>query len=118
MPVEIPGKEALDKKELLKVLRSLKKGNFAVRLPTHFKGIDFQLANAFNDVVDLNQRVSRELQRITRVVGREGKLSERASLGDVGGSWGGLVNSINTLIGDLVWPTSEMARVIGAVANG
>src|SRR5207244_1276229 len=34
------------------------------------------------------------------------------------GSWGVTINSVNALISDLVHPTSEMARVIGAVAKG
>ena len=50
--------------------------------------------------------------------GKEGKLSQRLSLGDVGGFWGQSVQSVNNLIDDLVHPTSETARVIGAVAQG
>ena len=59
-----------------------------------------------------------ELERISRVVGKEGKLTQRASLGDVGGFWRAPCRSVNTLIDDLVHPTSEIARVIGAVAKG
>src|SRR5439155_729664 len=34
------------------------------------------------------------------------------------GAWAASLESVNALIGDLVHPTSEMARVIGAVAKG
>src|SRR5207237_9768908 len=39
-------------------------------------------------------------------------------LGDVSQGWAESIGSVNTLNGDLVYPTSEMARVIGAVAKG
>src|SRR5204862_5322559 len=63
-------------------------------------------------------RMTKELDRIGRVVGKEGRISQRASLGDVSNSWADAIQSVNGLIGDLVHPTSEMARVIGAVAKG
>jgi HAMP domain-containing protein/CheY-like chemotaxis protein/signal transduction histidine kinase len=108
----------LDKKELLNALQAFKRGDFSVRLDERGKGLDAKIAEAFNSVVEVNQRMSKELWRISKVVGREGKIDERAGLGQVRGAWGGMIESINTLISDLVWPTSETARVIGAVANG
>ena len=39
-------------------------------------------------------------------------------MGEVSNSWADAIGSINDLVGDLVQPTSEMARVIGAVAKG
>jgi HAMP domain-containing protein len=68
--------------------------------------------------MDLRQRLTRELERVRRVVGREGKLNQRASIGNVSGSWSDSVNYVNGLIQDLVHPTVETARVIGAVAKG
>ena len=50
--------------------------------------------------------------RVERVVGREGRMGERVSLGDVRGGWATSVSSINALIGDLVQPTTEVARVL------
>src|SRR4029077_5464935 len=61
---------------------------------------------------------ARELDRLSRVVGKEGRITQRASLGDVSGSWADAISSVNDLVGDLVHPTSETARVIGAVAQG
>src|SRR5215831_5314978 len=108
---------ALDNHHFLKALTRLKKGDFSVRL-TPGPGIDERTAEAFNDVVDLNQRMSRELTRLGKLVGQEGRIAERASLGDVQGSWAASVRSVNTLIADLAHPTIETSRVIGAVAKG
>ncbi|MBV8417880.1 MAG: HAMP domain-containing protein [Verrucomicrobia bacterium] len=103
---------------LLNALTTLKSGDFSVRLPLDWVGIDGKVADTFNDVVALNQRMSRELGRLRESVGREGRINQRVSLGEVEGAWAESVALINELIADLVRPTSEMARVIGAVAQG
>ncbi|MGV3772864.1 MAG: HAMP domain-containing protein [Verrucomicrobiales bacterium] len=110
--------ELLDREALLGALTSFKRGDFSVRLPQNWKGMDGKIADSFNGLVELNQRLAKELERITRVVGREGKTNERANLGGARGGWAGWIESVNTLIGDLVWPMNETSRVIGAVANG
>ncbi|HEX8791165.1 MAG TPA: HAMP domain-containing protein, partial [Polyangiaceae bacterium] len=110
--------EALEKKALLAALTALKKGDFSVRLPIHLDGIDGKIADAFNDVVETSQKFASELDRISRVVGKEGRIEERMSIGEVRGAWAAQVQSLNALVSDLLQPTSEMARVIGAVAKG
>src|SRR6184192_3154382 len=110
--------DRLDDKILLSVLTAFKKGNFAVRLPVEWTGIAGRIADAFNDVIELNEKMARELERLSKVVGKEGKITHRASLGGFSGAWAASLGSVNALIGDLVHPTSEMARVIGAVAKG
>ncbi len=111
-------KREMDITRLLSALTALKKGDFSIRLPLDWDGIGGKIADAFNDVIERNQRMARELDRISRVVGKEGKISQRAAIGEVSGSWADSVASVNTLISDLVHPTSETARVIGAVAKG
>jgi HAMP domain-containing protein len=103
---------------LLNALLAVRKGDASVRLPLEWLGLWGKVADAFNDMVDLNARQQQELARLSRVVGKEGKLKQRASLGDVTGFWRDSVESINSLIEDLVHPSSEVARVIGAVAQG
>src|SRR5262249_53141561 len=90
----------------------------SVRLPDDWTGMAGKVADTLNDVISMNQRLARELDRISRVVGKEGRISQRASIGEVSNSWEESIGSVNALIGDLVNPTSEMARVIGAVAKG
>src|ERR1700682_150835 len=108
----------LDSKQLLTALLAFKRGDFSARLPEDWTGVAGKIADTFNDVIAKNERMTLDLERIGRVVGKEGRISQRASLGDVSNSWAGAVASVNGLIGDLVHPTSEMARVIGAVAKG
>src|SRR5438552_10475321 len=108
----------LDRKGLLSALRAFKRGDFSVRLPMDLIGIDGEIAQAFNDVVEVNEKVTDEFARIRDEVGREGQINQRVKLPAATGSWADCVDSVNTLIGDLVRPTAEMARVIESVARG
>ncbi|NVJ08082.1 HAMP domain-containing protein [Myxococcus sp. AM001] len=104
---------------LLAALRSVHGGDFTVRLPGGATDpVMEEIASAFNAVVSLNATLTQEVVRVERVVGREGRMGERVSLGDVRGDWAHSINSINSLIGDLVQPTTEVARVLVAVAQG
>ncbi len=99
-------------------LRQVKHGDFSVRLPANLKGVVGDTYRDFNDVVTLSERMAGEIGRIGRVVGQEGRLTERASLGAVSGVWETSIDSLNALVGDLVQPSTEVARVITAVAGG
>jgi HAMP domain-containing protein/signal transduction histidine kinase/DNA-binding response OmpR family regulator len=103
---------------LLDALSALRRGDASARLPVHWPGLAGKVADVFNDVVEQNASMAAELSRLRQMVGREGKLKQRASLRETRGFWGESVACINALIDDLVHPTSEVARVIGAVAQG
>src|SRR5256714_2297387 len=107
-----------DNGHLLRALMAFKRGDFSVRLPDDWTGVAGKIADTFNEVIAKNQRLTMELDRIGRAVGKKGRITQRASLGDVSNSWADAIRSVNGIIGDLVHPTSEMARVIGAVAKG
>src|SRR5262249_19928854 len=110
--------DGLDERVLLSVLTSFKKGNFSVRLPLDWDGLAGRIADTLNDGIERNERVGSEREGVSGVVGKEGKLNQRAGVGESGGAWAGSIECVNSLIDDLAHPTSEMARVIGAVAKG
>jgi len=118
MAIAAPVLNPVAQRQLLAALRAVRKGDFTVRLPLDQDGIAGEIAEAFNDLVELNQRTARELNRISRVVGRDGRIGQRASLGEVSGAWAGYVEHVNLLINDLTTPTVEVGRVLGAVARG
>ena len=100
-------------------LSRLKRGDFSVRLPVEWTGVAGKVADTFNDVVELNERMAGELARLSRVVGKEGKDRPARSLWHGPRSAGrNRSTRSTTLMSDLVHPTSETARVIGAVAKG
>ncbi|MGH9122146.1 MAG: HAMP domain-containing protein, partial [Acidimicrobiales bacterium] len=108
----------LDEGQLLAALRAFRRGDFSVRLPRHLTGVDGEIAEAFNDTVELNDRMTKEFERLADSVGKQGKINHRAKLPAALGSWAASVEAVNTLVADTVHQTSEMARVIGAVARG
>ncbi|HEX3274160.1 MAG TPA: HAMP domain-containing protein [Gemmatimonadales bacterium] len=110
--------DTLDLDELQAVLAAVRKGDFSVRMRSVQTGLAGKIADTLNDIVELNQQMAQELDRVSLAVGKEGRIAHRAHLSGAGGSWAASVNSVNTLIADLVQPTSEVARVIGAVAKG
>ncbi len=110
--------DGVDSRQLLTALVAFKRGDFSARLPDDWTGVAGKIADTFNDVIRINQRMTQELERIVRVVGKEGRITQRASLSNVAECWADAIGCVNVLIEDLVRPTSEMARVIGAVAKG
>src|SRR5205807_1994136 len=105
-------------KALLQVLSSVKKGDFSARLPSGWTGIDGKIADTLNDIIEMMWDSAKEMERVSRVVGKEGKLSQRATLPAAGGAWMTRVTALNHLVEDLARLTVEIARVIGAVAKG
>ena len=103
---------------ILTALTQLKRGDAKARLPYHGAGAFGKVAEVFNDLVEQSSMMADELTRLSQVVGKEGKLKKRAALPNAHGFWAESVDCINSLIDDLVHPTSEVARVIGAVAQG
>ena len=116
-PSRLPTAE-LDAHQLLDVLTEVRKGNFEVRAPKGRTELGGQIARTLNEIIEYNELLARELRRVSEAVGREGRTGERASLQAAGGSWASSVNAVNNLIVDLVQPTTQVARVIGAVAKG
>src|SRR5207244_2060040 len=103
---------------ILTALTQLKRGDAKARLPYHGAGAFGKVAEVFHDLVEQSSMMAEEFARLSQVVGKEGKLKKRASLPNARGFWAESVDSINSLIDDLVHPTSEVGRVIGAVAMG
>src|SRR5437868_597531 len=99
-----PSAPGLDTSALLNALTALKKGDFSVRMPNDWTGVAGKIADTFNEVIELNERMARELERLSHVVGKEGRITQRASLGDVSGAWAESLGFVNTLVEDLAYP--------------
>jgi HAMP domain-containing protein len=108
----------LEKRTILGALRALKRGDFSVQLPRDLEGTDGDIAEAFNDVVALNRSLAKEMIRLRRAIGRDGHIGQRAKLDNATGAWRECIDSVNELITDTVQHTSEISRVVGAVAKG
>ncbi len=103
---------------ILAGLQTVRDGDFSVRLPVSWTGLEGKIADAFNDIIAANEQMARELKRVGQAVGKEGKTRERARFQQVRGAWGEMEVSVNTLTEDLLRPTNEVTRAIAAVAQG
>ncbi|MEV6741592.1 HAMP domain-containing protein [Streptomyces sp. NPDC051104] len=103
---------------LLAALVSMRDGNFRKRLTVSGDGVISEITAVFNEVADRNMHLTGELARVRRVVGREGKLTERLETGACEGSWASAIEASNALVDDLVHPVAEVSRVLSAVADG
>jgi HAMP domain-containing protein len=116
--VEAATTASLDHRQLLRALQRMRNGDFSVRLPSDWSGTDGKIADTFNEIVAANHKIAEELTRVGHVVGKEGRTRERAKLDESKGAWGEMEASINTLIDDLLRPTTEVTGAIAAVAQG
>jgi HAMP domain-containing protein/CheY-like chemotaxis protein/signal transduction histidine kinase len=116
-PILVAGPETFSR-QLLAAMLAFRDGDFGARMPSDLTGVDGKIADAFNEIATLSERRARETARVSRAVGKEGKLKQRMIVPGVVGGWADEVAAVNMLIDDLVWPTTEVTRAIGAVAKG
>src|SRR5262245_28049306 len=103
---------------LLAALQAMRDGDFSVRLPGNWTGLNGKLADTFNEIAAANAKISSELKRVGEVVGKRGQTRQRVRFDNPKGAWGQMETSVNTLIDDMLFPTTEVARALAAVAQG
>lgn len=116
--MDVTQADVIDPRLLLKSLRAFKNGDFSVRLPTDQIGIAGEIADAFNDTVKMAAGLTDEMERMSTVVGQEGRTSQRAKLRNAQGSWADGIDSLNKLISDLTQPLNDLEQVFKALSSG
>jgi HAMP domain-containing protein/CheY-like chemotaxis protein len=107
-----------DLHELLHAMQAMRLGDFSVRLPDDHTGLTGKIADVFNEIVAANERMAHQLEQVGQIVGRDGKTRRRVKFALQHGAWGEMEGSVNTLIDDLLWPTTAVTHAITAVARG
>jgi CheY-like chemotaxis protein/HAMP domain-containing protein/signal transduction histidine kinase len=107
-----------DLEDLLHHLQRLQAGQFEARLPEAGDPLMVEIARTCNGIARQNERLAEEVMRVSTTVGREGQMADRAALDSAPGGWGRTLDAVNTLITDMMKPTTEVARVLSAVARG
>ncbi|SPE17681.1 putative Sensor histidine kinase with a GAF domain and multiple HAMP and Response regulator receiver domains (Modular protein) [Candidatus Sulfotelmatomonas gaucii] len=103
---------------ILESMQTMKNGDFSVRLPVIWTGLPGKIADSFNEIVTANEQMALELKRVGQAVGKEGKTRERIRVAQRRGAWNEMEVSVNTLVEDLLRPTTEVTHAIAAVAQG
>src|SRR5437879_4900246 len=125
MAIKTPGKRSarhingagIDSAVTLRVLAAVRRGDFSARMPTDWSGSAGKVAAALNTIIESNQRLEREIRRLSRNVGKEGQF-KRGPAAHAGGAWDSTLDAVSDLVEDLASPNTEIARVISAVDNG
>jgi HAMP domain-containing protein/signal transduction histidine kinase/CheY-like chemotaxis protein len=110
--------DPFDLKDMLRTLTEVRNGNFSVRMPIDQVGLNGKICDVMNDIISLNEQMMEEFTKAGNTIGKQGKLTQRIELPHAKGAWSTGVESLNTLISDLVHPTIEIAHVISSVAKG
>jgi HAMP domain-containing protein/signal transduction histidine kinase/CheY-like chemotaxis protein len=105
-------------RQILIAVVEFRDGNFDVRLPADWSGTEGRIAEAFNEALGYEDQMAQEVTRLSITVGKEGRLKQRMTLPGAVGQWATRAEALNTLLDDLVRPTTDVARTIGAVAKG
>ncbi|HKV88266.1 MAG TPA: HAMP domain-containing protein, partial [Candidatus Dormibacteraeota bacterium] len=106
----------IDSQSLLRVLNAVKQGDFTARMAVEGRGSAAKVATALNSIIESNQRLEREIRRLSRHIGKEAEVRQ-VVIGH-GGAWQSTLDAVGELVEDLARPNTEIARVISAVANG
>ena len=115
---DIVEESLLDSKDLLRILVEVRNGNFSVRMPIDEVGVRGKICDTLNEIITLNEEMMKEFTKAGNTIGKQGKLTQRIEVPNAKGTWSTGVNSLNSLISDLVHPTIEIAHVISSVAKG
>jgi signal transduction histidine kinase len=74
-----------------------------------------KVADAFNDLADMGDRMTKEVDRVGQVIGKEGKVVGPAQVEGVSGTWKNLTDTINQMIATLsetIGNSIEQARLV------
>ncbi|MEW6435586.1 MAG: HAMP domain-containing protein [Pseudomonadota bacterium] len=107
-----------DSARLLRALQAMRSGDFSARLPGDLTGLNGKIADVFNEIIAANEQMAAQLAAVGQAVGRDGRIRTRVRFGISAGAWADMESSVNTLIDDLLWPTTAVTRTISAVAKG
>ncbi|HVW27270.1 MAG TPA: HAMP domain-containing protein [Polyangiaceae bacterium] len=114
----LPHARGLEQRVVLGALRAFRRGEFNVRLPDELDGVDAQIAETFNELVQFAESLRAEVVDLRQTVGREGRTHRRLGRGAARGGWGDYVAGVNEVLDDVTAHTADVARVLTAVSKG
>ncbi|HEX8112192.1 MAG TPA: HAMP domain-containing protein, partial [Kofleriaceae bacterium] len=113
-----PVSPGLEHRQILSALRAFKRGDFTVKIREDLIGVDGQIAETFNEIVEMVRTIRDEANDVSGAVGKQGQAGKRMRRFNLSGGWADYVQSVNEVINDLTGHANEIARVVTAVARG
>ena len=109
---------ALEHRHILAALRAFRRGDFSAKMREDLAGVDGQICDTFNEIVELVRTIREEASDVSISVGKQGQAAKRMRRFHLSGGWADYVQSVNEVINDLTGHANEIARVVAAVARG
>jgi HAMP domain-containing protein/signal transduction histidine kinase len=105
-------------RNIAEVTTAVQKGDLSKKITVEVQGEILELKNTINVMVDQLNAFAREVTRVAREVGTEGKLGGQAEVQGVAGVWKDLTDNVNYMAGNLTAQVRNIAEVTTAVAEG
>ncbi len=100
------------------VASGIANGDLTQKITVDAQGEILDVKNIVNEMVDNLNSLASEVSRVAQVAGVEGKLTERAKVEGVAGSWKDIVGTLNNLIDSIAKPIQEVIRLSLALSDG
>lgn len=93
-------------------------GDLSQKIEVVAQGEILQLTNTINKMVDSLQVFAREVTRVAKDVGIDGKLGVQAQVSDVDGLWKEITTNVNTMAANLTSQVRAFAQITAAATDG
>src|SRR5207247_8699617 len=103
---------------IAEVTTAVQQGDLSKKITVDVRGEILDLKQTINTMVDQLNAFAKEVTRVAREVGTDGKLGGQANVEGVAGTWKDLTDNVNTMASNLTDQVRGIARVVTAVANG
>jgi osomolarity two-component system sensor histidine kinase NIK1 len=100
------------------VTTAVAQGDLSRKINVHAQGEVLALKNTINKMVDRLEVFSREVKRVARDVGIDGKLGVQAEVNDVDGTWKEITSNVNTMAQNLTTQVRAFGSITAAAADG
>lgn len=100
------------------VTQAIARGDLSQKIEVHAQGEVLKLKVTINDMVDQLDTFARELKRVARDVGVDGKMGGQASINNVSGRWKEITEDVNTMADNLTSQVRAFGEITDSATDG
>lgn len=100
------------------VTQAIARGDLSQKIEVHAQGEVLKLKVTINDMVDQLDTFARELKRVARDVGVDGKMGGQANINNVSGRWKEITEDVNTMADNLTSQVRAFGEITDSATDG
>ncbi|MCJ1480808.1 histidine kinase osmosensor [Schaereria dolodes] len=100
------------------VTQAIARGDLSQKIEVHAQGEVLKLKVTINDMVDRLNTFARELKKVARDVGVDGKMGGQANVDNVSGRWKEITEDVNTMAENLTSQVRAFGEITDAATDG